>query len=138
MPAGNGFPAYGNCPVDVFCTANSESSEFSTDTMSNVDTATAGTAMAMSNRIHTRQLNLIFSLRMVDKRRTARPNNPIPLRAVHKRRRTLGDCVVVVPCHVGRVGNGRVDFKDVNQRVPVRGRNGAHLIRVCACIPYAI
>jgi hypothetical protein len=137
MPAGNGVPAYGNCPVDIFCTANSEFNEFSTDTMSNVDTATAGTAMAISVGERVSQIPILVVL-IEDERRTACPNNPIPLRAIHKRRRTLCDGVVVVPRHIHRIRDGRVDLKDMRQRVPVRGRNGAYLIRVCACIPYSV
>jgi hypothetical protein len=48
IPEGNGFPAYGNCPVVEFCIPNNELREFSMLMTSLVDVTIPGTAIAMS------------------------------------------------------------------------------------------
>jgi hypothetical protein len=70
--------------------------------------------------------------------RTSRPNNPIPLRSIDQRTRALGDGVVVVPRHIRSVADTAVYFKQMRQRISMRGINRANLIRVRARIKYAV
>lgn len=102
--------------------------------MSLVDTTTPGTAIAMSGN----SVSLMPNPRKLKQQLTPSPYDAISFRSINKRRRALRDCVVVVPCHIRCIRDGRIDLKYVNQSVSIVGINGADLVGVCACVPNPI
>lgn len=66
---------------------------------------------------------------------TTCPNQPISLRAVDERRCAICNRSIVVPRHINRIRNRRVDLTNMNQRVSMLRINCADLIRVRASIP---
>ena len=50
----------------------------------------------------------------IKRRLTSSPYDAISFCSINKRRRALGDCVVVVPCHIRCIRDGRIDLEYVN------------------------
>jgi hypothetical protein len=69
---------------------------------------------------------------------TTSPHQTIPLGSIHERRVTARNGIIVVPSHICRIRDGRIDLEDMHKGVSILWVNCADLIRVRSRIPDAI